>query len=440
MRQPSCDQLSAHDSKTRNPAKAHMKTISDLRNAYRTFRFLVVCAVFRVIASIMPRNRKKIIFGAWWGRQFGDNPKYFMKFLLSQNAGYQCYWVGEEYLRDKIAAECPEVKFIRKGSWMLKWHLLTAKWAFFCIGMTSDISSFPTFGKVRLLSMWHGTRIKGPSYMDKPQPMPTGRSLDDRMKRWMMKLRRKCVTTLCDASFSSSLMVEHQPLYVPLDFSRDRSIGAGTAKIDFLIQNASNDALILKLRNKYGRLLGVPTDKKWFLYMPTWRNNLDLAYSFSRSVVRNRVDALLKEQNAIIIEKQHPQVIHALDIKEDHMGSIHIVSNAAMPDIDVQELQLCSQRMISDYSSLVCDFESMGRPVIHFTYDYDYYRDDDCGFEYPLEDIAAGPIVKTEEDLIKALEMTDEQLISMRGPRWQEPIDGERGTACETFARHVGLI
>ena len=105
-----------------------MNIPADIKFAYRTIRFLAECATFRVIASIMPRNPKKIIFGAWWGRQFGDNPKYFMKFLLSQNAGYQCYWVGEEYLRDKIAAEFPEVKFIRKNSRALKWHLLTAKW------------------------------------------------------------------------------------------------------------------------------------------------------------------------------------------------------------------------------------------------------------------------------------------------------------------------
>lgn len=111
-----------------------------------------------------------------------------------------------------------------------------------------------------------------------------------------------------------------------------------------------------------------------------------------------------------------------------------------MPDIDVQELLLCAQRLVSDYSSVVCDFECMGRPVIQFVYDYDYYANDDCGFEYNFEDIAAGPLVKTEEDLLAALEMTDEKLLSMKGPRWREPIDGENGTACETFARHVGLI
>ena len=417
-----------------------MKFKRFVKGKIHALRFLLACLFFRPIAVVMPRNPKKIIFGAWWGRQFGDNAKYFMKFLLSQNAGYQCYWVGEDYLREKIAAEYPEVKFIRKGSRVLKWHLLTAKWAFFCLSMKSDISTFPTFGKVRLLSMWHGTRIKGVGNMDLNRPEPTGTDIRARIKRVLYELDRKHVVTSCDASFSSSLMVEHQPLYLPWQFTKERSINAGTAKIDFLIQNAGNSALISKLREKYAKILGLPVEKKWYLYMPTWRNKLDLKYSFTISSLRGQFDTLLARQNAIIIEKQHPQVIYSLDIKESHTGNIHMVSNEAMPDIDVQELLLCSQRLVSDYSSVVCDFECMGRPVIQFVYDYDDYANDDCGFEYDFEEIAAGPLVRTEKELLSALEMTDDQLLSLKGSKWREPIDGENGHACETFARHVGLI
>lgn len=406
----------------------------------RTIGFYLKCLFFWPISVIMPRDPKKIIFGAWWGRQFGDNSKYFMKYLLDRNEGFKCYWIGEGYLRDIIATEYPTVRFCRIGSCAMIWHLLTASWAFFCLGMRSDISSFPTFGKVHLLSMWHGTRIKSARDMSVDYRLPVGNGLRTRLKRLRLKLYRDSVVTQCDASFSSSLMVEHQPLYEPQQFTVGRSICAGTAKIDFLIQNAHNEAIISRLREKYGKLLGVPTNKRWYLYMPTFRKQRDLKYSFSTSTLRDRFDALLERQGAIIIEKQHPQVIYALGLKESHLGNIHMVSNDAMPLIDVQELQLCAQRMVSDYSSVVCDFECMGRPVLHFVYDYDYYRNDDSGVEYDLEEIAAGPIVRTEEELLSALEMTDDQLLSLKGPKWREPINGENGHACETFARHVGLI
>ena len=395
--------------------------------------------VFQMIAAVTPRDPKKIIFGAWWGRQFGDNSKHFMKYLLDRHEGFRCYWVGEEYLREKVA-EYPEVKFIRKGSKMMVWHLLTAKWAFFCLGMKSDISAFPTFGKVHLLSMWHGTSFKGLANRNWVARIPEGKGLAGTIKRLHYALSSKARDAHCDASFSSSMMARNMQFEAPWSFAEARSISAGTAKIDFLIHNAGNKELIAELRAKYAKLLDLPLDKKWYLYMPTWRKGRTLKYSFQTSGMRRRFDELLEKQGAVIVEKQHPQVIHEMDIQECHEGNIHIVANAAMPDIDGQELLLCAERMISDYSGCLFEFECMGRPVIHFAYDYDYFLNDDKGFEYDLAEIAAGPIAKDETELLSFLALSDSQLLSMKGPKWREPIDGENGTACETFAKHVGLV
>lgn len=415
------------------------KLLARIRNMVHVICDMAFLLTFRMIAAITPRNPKKIIFGAWWGRQFGDNAKYFMKYLLDRHEGFQCYWVGEEYLRDKVA-EYPEVKFIRRGSKMMAWHLLTAKWAFFCLGMKSDISPFPTFGKVHLLSMWHGTRLKGDARKNWRDNIPDGRGILGRIKRWHYDMSAKARDAHCDASFSSAMMVRHQQFEAPWSFTEERSINAGTAKIDFLIQNAHNSELIANLREKYAKLLDLPLDKKWYLYMPTWRKGRSVTYSFSTTKMRGRFNDLLERHGAILVEKQHPQVIHEMDIRESHEGSIHVVANATMPDIDGQELLLCAERMISDYSGCLFEFECMGRPVIHFAYDYDYYSNDDRGFEFDLAEIAAGPIAKTEAELLTVLEMSDEQLLSQKGPKWREPIDGENGTACETFARHVGLV
>ena len=174
--------------------------------------------------------------------------------------------------------------------------------------------------------------------------------------------------------------------------------------------------------------------------MPTWRNGLDLKYSFSQSSMLQKFQETLKSQGAVLIEKQHPQVIQALNIEAWHKDNIYVVPNAAMPMIDAQELLLCSDRLISDYSSCIFDFECMRRPAIHYAYDYEAFKSDDRGVEYELSDIAAGPIAKTEGELLSALIMDDEKIVNSKGPHWRLPIDGENGVACETFARWVGLI
>ena len=111
-----------------------------------------------------------------------------------------------------------------------------------------------------------------------------------------------------------------------------------------------------------------------------------------------------------------------------------------MSQIDAQELLLCADRLISDYSSCLFDFECMGRPVIHYAYDYDSFKNDDRGFEYELSEIAAGPVVKNEEALLNALKMSDDEIVRAKGEHWQLPIDGENGKGCETFAKWMGVI
>ena len=115
-------------------------------------------------------------------------------------------------------------------------------------------------------------------------------------------------------------------------------------------------------------------------------------------------------------------------------------SDKAMIDIDTQELLLASDLLITDYSSCFCDFASMKRPVIHFVYDYDEYTSTDRKEAHDIKEHAAGIVAYTEEELIKALSYNDEELLNHKGPKFQNLIEGEKGNACETFAKWVGLI
>lgn len=402
---------------------------------------ILVLIVGRWVAALMPRDHKKILFGAWWGQQFSDNPKYFLKYLLGLNQGFKCYWVGNEEIRSQVEA-CPGVRFVRKGSIIVRWHILTAKWACFNLGFDCDITTLPTYGKLQLLSFWHGTAFKGALRRDYvwPQFHMRGLGFPGVVKVLRDKLLFEARTLMARTSLSSKRMVEIMPYEVPWLFSRELSISSGTPKIDFLINNRANKDLICTLRKKYAQMLDLPLDKKWYLYMPTWRNGLELRYSFSQSRMLEKFQEVLTAQNAVLVEKQHPQVISALDIESWHQDNVYVVPNAAMPMIDAQELLLCSDRLISDYSSCLFDFECMMRPVIHYAYDYEEFKKNDRGVEYELYDIAAGPVAKTEDELLSALMMRDEEIVNVKGPHCQLPIDGENGKSCETFARWVGLV
>jgi CDP-glycerol glycerophosphotransferase len=70
---------------------------------------------------------------------------------------------------------------------------------------------------------------------------------------------------------------------------------------------------------------------------------------------------------------------------------------------DVRYLYLAADVLVTDYSSTMFDFAVTGKPVIHFTYDLDHYRDDLRGFYFDLAEAAPGPLLRTSREVLAAL-------------------------------------
>ena len=63
--------------------------------------------------------------------------------------------------------------------------------------------------------------------------------------------------------------------------------------------------------------------------------------------------------------------------------------------------------LITDYSSVMFDFASTGRPMLFFTYDLAHYRDRLRGFYFDFEAEAPGPLLSTSADVIGAIRAVD---------------------------------
>lgn len=68
--------------------------------------------------------------------------------------------------------------------------------------------------------------------------------------------------------------------------------------------------------------------------------------------------------------------------------------------IDTQELLLICDLLITDYSSCYIDFLHCNKPIIHYLFDGEYYQKNDRGLYYSFKDVAAGPIIYDEAELI----------------------------------------
>ena len=402
--------------------------------------YIIYLILMYPIVVLMPRNRKKILFGAWCGNQFSDNPKYFLKYILSLNQGFKCYWIGNDTIRSKVDA-FDGVTFVKKGSLSAKWHLLTAKWLVSNLGAECDVTSnFPTYGRIKQLTFWHGAAYKGVCNRDYHAELDSNPF--KRFKQYFLSRDFSVATPLYSwASFSFEEMKYLMPFEVPWQFKPEMSIAAGTARVDYLINNAQNSGENKRVKNYIAKSLGLPLEKKWYLYMPTFRKGVAINYSFMSSKQIDVINAILEKKNAILIEKQHPQVLQKNNIKGGWNGHVFMLpSDKAIVDIDTQELLLASDLLITDYSSCCCDFASMHRPVIHFVYDYNEYTSTERKEAHDIKEYALGFIAFTEDELVKALAYDDKELLNYEGPKAHTLLEGEKGHACETFAKWVGLI
>lgn len=394
------------------------------------------------VVLLMPRNPKKIVFGAWLGKQFSDNPKYFLKWCL-KNTDLQCYWIAERQVRPQVE-QVPGVCFVERGTLAAYWHFLTAKWSACNILWQGDIMYFPTCGRMVNLNFWHGISLKK---IGAEQFNGRGPDAEKKRSRFRRLIHHACCllndamspyaawTTCSNGDMVDILHRSCQPR-----FCAERTIVAGQPRNDFLVENRANVALRHSLKAKYARLLDLPIDKKWYLYLPTWRHDLKDTFSFLRADRRMEFERLLQEQGAVLVEKQHPIVLNAMQLGGARANCICVLSAAVSARIDLQELLLVGDRLITDYSSCFFDFETLRRPIVHFAYDYEFYKNTDSGLEYELQDVAGGAVVETEDALVAKLKETDEELLLQRGPRAEELVAGEAGHACERFAKWTGLV
>lgn len=394
-------------------------------------------------AKLFPRNRRKVLFGAWGGRQYSDNPKYFLLHVLEQT-DLCCVWIGEEYLRGAVEAlrYGKRLRFVRKGSPAALWHFLTAGIFVFNINWRSDICNLPLSGRVLLLNLWHGIPFKKVGerqYVYTPHVEQARGGLRNFIRERLIAWSDWCYPQASWTSVSSAWMAEELVLSFPGRFSETRAVCAGLPRNDLLVNHRTDAVLRSKLKQRFAQQLNLPVDKRWYLYLPTFRYGTDEVFSFSQVADRARLEAILGEQGAVIVEKQHPRVLQRLHVVGGMRSCVWMISESEGKSIDLQELLLVSDRLITDYSSCFFDFALLQRPVIHFAYDYKAYVSQDTGVTRDLREVCAGPICRTQEELLNLLAQSAESLLTGRGERLSEMIGCEQGRASAILCERLGL-
>ena len=232
----------------------------------------------------------------------------------------------------------------------------------------------------RYLQTWHGTPLK--RIHNDVRWAPEGRLayLEHDIARWDLLLSPNAASTLRLRNAFGYRGEIHETGYPRND----------------LLSSPQRDAVRAAVRAD----LGIDEGQTVVLYTPTWRDDLVFnktgPQDFEFPVDLDEFTARLGKDHVLLL-RLHNMVMDRLEVVDG--SPVHDVCSHP----DIRDLYLAADAMVTDYSSTMFDFAITGRPMLFFTYDLAYFRDELRGFYFDLEDVAPGPMLSTSTELIDAV-------------------------------------
>ncbi|MFC0038086.1 bifunctional glycosyltransferase/CDP-glycerol:glycerophosphate glycerophosphotransferase [Actinomadura rayongensis] len=325
--------------------------------------------------------RDLVTFESYFGWQYSCNPKAIYEEFRRRDTGYELVWVkGERHFNVPDGGRTVQ-RFSRE------YYELTAAARFVVNNAAQPTCYRPRDGQL-YVQTWHGTPIKTIGFD----------MLWDKMERRDQRQRE-----LADDISRWGLLLSQNPMSTKVmrrAFRYDGEIlESGYPRNDIAHQPGA-EAIRTRLREE----LGIPPWKRAVLFAPTWRDNL-----------RSTGEGLARHQLGLDIERAAAALGHdtVLLLRMHHMLNAQLPSglNSFVVDVtdypDITELFIASDAMITDYSSAMCDYAGLGKPIMLFTPDLEAYRNDIRGFTLDIVEHAPGPILRTSDEVIEALREFD---------------------------------
>ena len=315
---------------------------------YRTFTRKTKDIIKKIINykyTKLPLQEDIILFLGFDYRYTG-NSRYFFEYLIKQNK-HKIYFatnnlkVPDKYRVPPHTTRFKEIynqsKIIILESWDRK-------------GLIKKEGSI-------WIQLWHGTPFKklvfdSPEYytMDK-KPHTKIRFYND-LKRWDY--------LLADSNWAKQKF--QSAFFIP----EDKILNLGYPRVHWLKENIHNH----ELKEEIYKKLNISSSKNLVLYAPTWR---DYNYNKKEQNLNYQLDLQKLSQelgeNYIIINKQH-------NFQKPEQQPSTTTNNIIEPseNIDMQELILIADLIITDYSSTLFDAYPINKPIFYYITDAKEYQ------------------------------------------------------------------
>lgn len=332
------------------------------------------------LSCLIYRNRKKAIFGSWFGNKFADNSKYLYKFMFNNNNNIRPIWITKSA---EVYNDMRESGYEVYSHNSIKgiYHQLTSGIYFTCTGK-NDVS-FYLMGKAKHVELWHGIPLKKIMYDDKI----------NKDHREMNSFKKRLVdgpeaNNLFIVSTSKKITEIYESAF---KINKSKILQLGQPRNDVFFDESLEDK---DFPNEY-------KEKKVILYMPTHRKEGKIKFDIDKILNLKEINNLCENYNVLFLIKKH--YFHKNEVIDlNNYKNIIDITNL---DFDSQMLLKYTDILISDYSSCYIDYLLLDRPIIFYNFDYDDYlkTDREMYFEYNL--VTPGSKVSSCEELLSEIDI-----------------------------------
>ncbi|MBA3260942.1 MAG: CDP-glycerol glycerophosphotransferase family protein [Thermoleophilaceae bacterium] len=337
-------------------------------------------ALIRILRLVVPRRGRLIVFTSDSRETLGGNLKIVHDRVVERG-------LHHEYRLRTIFK--PSIRTARSARDRLRltWLLALAD-VILLDDYQPAIYRLPPHERVRIIQLWHAWgafKTVGYSRVGKPGSLSPYSSVHKNYTH---------------AIVSSPYEV---PFYAEaFGIPEERVVPTGTPRMDQFLdperQRQGRAAAVAALPATGGRFV--------ILFAPTFRGGgpRQARYPVGQLDLE-ALHRLCVELDAVMVFKLHPFVKSRLTIP-DGLGDRLV--DATRTTLDVNDMLLITDLLITDYSSIVFEYSTLARPMLFYAYDLEHYtatRD----FYVPYVDFVPGRIVQTMPELIDAIRRGDYQ-------------------------------
>ena len=342
--------------------------------------------VVNEILTRLPVKRGYYLFESFNGKDVSDNPAAIYRELIRQDpdARTRAFFGVKPSRYAAVHAKYPKIRLLRR--FMPKWIYYTARAQFWVFN-----SRMPTWWRKNrrtfYLQTWHGTPLKKLG-LDMHQVEMPGTSTW-RYKRHFVKETQRWRALIAPNLYSERVF-KHA-----FDFHR-QFLKIGYPRNDVLYRDNTSS----KIRRLKQRLVGrsnVPV----ITYAPTWRDDDYLHRGAYRFELKFSLAKFFRhvDPRTILIIRPHYLIKSRINVGQ-FADRVKVIRN-----VDISQIYLISDLLITDYSSVMFDYANLNRPMLFFSYDLDHYRQTLRGFYFNYCRDIPGPLATNAQELYHDLDL-----------------------------------